>query len=238
MGIGSWVKEQVSDIGEWASGEGSFGYKTLIDDLTGKTSAEAAQQAAATEAAAMGDQLAYLQEVNRLPQQYRDQALTELASIYGLGGSGATTPAGSGGEISGVVPGGAFSGDQNAQQAMIDRVKASPMYQEIMAGREAGEEAVLRHASQTGGLRSGNVQRAMYDYDTQLQNQALSQGYAQQMAGLQGLAGLPTGSQQIGQTMGDIGRIRGQGIMGAAQAGQAGTQNMMNLGLGITGLFI
>lgn len=257
-----WLKEQWEDVEEWATGEGSLGYKTIYDDLSGKTSAEAAQQAAATEAGAMTDQLEYLQEVNRLPQQYRDQALTELASIYGLGGAaqsqqrqpsfGLPSSGMAGAEVNplmdagkmaaGTVGGGApGSGEvqpQNAQLAMIERVKASPMYQEIMAGREAGEEAVMRNAAQTGGLRSGNVQSAMYDYNTQLGNQALTQGYAQQMAGLQGLAGIPTGSQQIGQTMANIGRTQAQGILGGAQAQQAGTQNLMNLGFGVAGLFI
>lgn len=241
----------VGDVEEWAKGEGSLGYKTIYDDLSGKTSAEAAQSAAATQAGAMTDQLAYLQEINRLPQQYRDQALTELASIYGLGGATQSQPgqqatgnplmdAGrmAAGTIGGGAPGSGEVQPHNAQQAMIDRVKASPMYQEIMGGREAGEEAVMRHAAQTGGLRSGNVQSAMYDYNTQLGNQALTQGYNQQMAGLQGLAGIQTGSQQIGQTMADIGGVRAQGILGAGQGRQAGTQNLMNLGLGVAGLFI
>lgn len=187
----------------------------VLDDITGKTGQEAAEKAASTQAEAMTQQLNYLKEINRLPQQYKEQALTKLNEIYG-GGEGA----------------------MEAQQGMIDQAKASPYYQAMMGGRAAGEEGVMRHAAQTGGLRSGNVQEALYDYNTQLQNQALSGSYGQLMGGLQGLAGLGTNEQQIGQVYGDIGAARAAGITGAAQARQQGTQNLINLGLGIGGLLI
>jgi len=183
------------------------------DDITGKTGEEAAKKAASTQAEAMTQQLDYLKEINRLPQEYKEQALTRLNDIFS-GGPGA----------------------QEAQQQMIDQAKASPYYQAMMGGQQAGEEGVMRNAAQTGGLRSGNVQSALYDYNTQLQNQALSGAYGQQLQGLQGLAGLGTNEQQIGQTMGDIGATNAAGILGAAQSRQAGTANMMNLGLGLGSL--
>ena len=206
-------KWEKSGVEKWAKGEGDLGYKTIYDDLSGKTAGDAALAAAETEAAAMTDQLNYLMEINRLPQQYREEALTELAGLYGPEGAG-------------------------SQQKMIERAKASPLYQQIMGGQKAGEEAIMRNAAQTGGLRSGNVQSAMYDYSTQLQNQALTQTYGQQLQGLQGLAGLGTNEQQIGQTMANIGQTQAQGILGQAQAQTQGTQNMLNLGLGLAGLFV
>lgn len=196
-----------------ATGDENVSLGGAYDDITGKTAEEAAKRAGATEAQAMLEQLDYLKEINRLPQQYKEQALTELAGLYGEDG-GAN------------------------QQALIDRAKASPLYQQIMGGRAQGEEAVMRNAAVTGGLRSGNVQSAMYDYNTQLANQALTQSYGQQLQGLQGLAGLPTNEGQIGQTMANIGSAKADAIMGAANARQQGTQNIMNLGLGVAGLFV
>jgi hypothetical protein len=200
--------------GVQAYGEDIYrGAKQGYEDVSGKTAADAAKRASATQASAMMEQLDYLKEINRLPQQYKEQALTELAGLYGAEGS-------------------------ENQQVLIDRAKASPLYQQIMGGQAAGEEAVMRSAAQTGGLRSGNVQHAMYDYNTQLANQALTQTYGQQLSGLQGLAGLQTGEQKIGQTMADIGGVKAQGILGAAGAQQQGTQNLLNFGLGVAGLFV
>ena len=102
---------------------------------------------------------------------------------------------------------------------------------------EALEEAIMRHASATGGLRSGNVQEAMYDYNTQLQNQALLQSYNQQLQGLQGLAGLPSYAPQIASGMAGVGQTLGQGVSGAGQtiaqgqvaAGQAQQQGLQGI---------
>jgi hypothetical protein len=114
-----------------------------------------------------------------------------------------------------------------------------------MGARGAGEEAIMRGAGATGGLRSGNVQEALYDYNVGLQNTALTQAYSQQQAEedrslreLRGLAGLETGTGQIAQTIGDIGRTEAMGITGAAQARQQGMQNLMNLGMTGASLFI
>lgn len=177
--------------------------KKFGEDITGKTGERAASEAARTEAEAMTQQLNYLKEINRLPQELKEKALTELAGAVGIGEGGFT-----------------------------DRYKESPMYQSLMRGREAGEEAIMRGASTTGGLRSGNVQEALYDYNVGLERQ----GYGEYMQGLRGLAQLPTMEQQIGQTYGDIGRTQAAGILGAAQSRQAGTANLINLGLGLGGL--
>lgn len=207
MGWGSFTKS----VKKWAKGEGTLGWKTLADDITGKTGADAAKQAARTQAGAMTQQLDYLKEINKLPQQYKEEALTELRNI-------------------------AF--EPGAQEDMIEKIRQSPMYQQIMGGKAAGEEAVMRASSVTGGLRSGNVKEALYDYNVGLEREALSEGYGQQMAGFQRLAGLPTNEQQIGQVYSDIGATRAAGITGAAQARQQGTANLMNLGLGIGGLIL
>ena len=145
------------------------------------------------------------------------------------------------------------------QQAMIEQARQSPLFAAIMGGREAGEEAIARTASATGGLRSGGAQEAFYDYNTQLENRALLssydeqrdleqqqygrgqqqygqefQQYSQQLGGLQGLAQLPSSAERVAQMTGDIGRTQAQGITGAAQARESGQNQFMGnvLGLG------
>lgn len=132
------------------------------------------------------------------------------------------------------------AGTQFGQQDLIQQAMASPLYGAMMGGREAGEEAIMRRAGATGGLRSGNVQEAMYDYNTQLQNQALLQSYNQQLQGLQGLAGLPSYAPQIAGQMAGVGQTLGQGMIGAGtsraqgqvasgQALQQGLQGVSNI---------
>ncbi len=201
-----------------------------------KTSKEAAQTAATgattaaeTQAQSQREQLEYLKEVNALPTQLRDEALTQLGGLSGIG-------------------------DEGTQQAILDRAKSSPYYQEMMAGQEAGEEAIMRRAAATGGLRGGDVQAGLYDYSSRLQSQALSSAYGQEVQNLRGLAGLDTGQQQIAQTMGNIGTTQAQGILGASQAqaqgqiaggqifqqgmGQMANIGMQGLGMGIYGGYI
>lgn len=124
--------------------------------------------------------------------------------------------------------------EPGSQQALIDQAISSPLYGAIMGGQEAGEEAILRSAGATGGMRSGNAQYGLYDYNTQLQNQALLESYNQQLAGLQSLAGMPSKASEISGQMAGIGQTQAQGITAAAQAQQAASQqgigNIMGLG--------
>jgi len=196
------------------------GVKGAYEDISGKTAEDAAKRASATQASAMLEQLDYLKEINKMPQQYREAALKEMSERTQPGG----TP---------------------SQAERIGLAKESPLYAEIMGSRKAGEEGILRGAAATGGLRSGNVQENLYDYNVGLQNTALTQSYNQQQAEedrrlneLRGLAGLDTGTTQIAQTMGDIGGVKAAGITAEAQARTQGTSNIMNLGLGTASLFI
>jgi hypothetical protein len=197
--------------------EGPIGSATsdTFDDLSGKTAEDAAERASATEASAMLEQLDYLKEINKLPQQYKEQALTQMNEMFGGG-----------------------PGSMEAQQGMVDRAKASPFYQEMLGGLDAGTESVARRLAGSGSGRSGQVIKGMADYQGNQRNQALTQSYNQQMQGMSRLAGLPTMERDIGGVMGDIGRTKAQGIMGQAQAGIQGTQNMFNTGMGIASLFI
>ena len=184
-----------------------------LDDLFGGGGSDAADASIAgsqIQAQYQREALDYMKEREAVPQKYREGALDQMAGAYGVeGGTG-------------------------SQQEIIDRSLASPLYGQLMGGKEAGEEAILRNASATGGLRSGNVQSNLYDYNVQLQNQALLQSYNQQMQGLQGLAQLPSLAPQIAQQTGAIGTTLGQGQIAAGQAqqtgGQMGIGNMMGMG--------
>lgn len=173
--------------------------------ITGETAAEAATGAAATQAGYQQQALDYLKEISAVPQELRESALTQLAGVYGI------------------------PGYESTQADLIGRAKESPLYQEIMSSLPADEEAILRHASATGGLRSGGAVEALVDLNRRLSGEALSKAYGQQIGGLTGLAGLPTGAESIAGMTADIGRTLAGGQMGAAQSELAGTQNIMNM---------
>ncbi len=191
---------------------GSFG---LIDtDFSGQDAGNAAANAslaaANTSAAYQQQALDYLKEREELPQQFRDEALQFLGGVYGLeGGTG-------------------------SQQQLIDQAMASPLYGLLTGNKAAGEEAILRNASATGGLRSGSTQHNLYDYNTQLENQALLESYNQQLSGLSGLASLPSNASQIATGISGIGNTLAQGQTASAQAQlqaqQGGMQNLLGLG--------
>lgn len=176
----------------------------------GDDSSKAAIEASTITADAQREALAYLKEQDKLPTQFRDQALKYLAGSAGL-------------------PGGTGS-----QQTSIDAARQSPLYDAMMGTLGASEDAILRNQSMTGGLRSGNTQDALAKNAQQLEQNALLQSYTQQQNQLQGLAGLPSLAPQIASGISGIGATQGQGIVAAAQANQAGSQagmsNMMGLG--------
>jgi len=210
-------------------------------------SAEASIYGANLEAEAQREALAYLKEREELPRQFSEGALTRLGGLYGLEGG--------------------IGEPLKSQEELIQDALASPLYGQLMGGQEAGEEAILRSASATGGLRSGNVQQNLYDYNVQLENRALLDSYNQQVAdysqeisGLQGMAGLPSNAVEIARQTSAIGTTLGagqtaagaayaqgqiaagsayaQGQIAAGQAMQQGYQNIGSNTMGIADLGI
>jgi hypothetical protein len=177
--------------------------------------AASSREAAEVSAAAQREQLNYLREREALPQGLRDDALTRLSGLTGLTSQG-TAP----------------------QEQVLEAARKSPLYGGILEGREAGEDAILRNASATGGLRSGNTQEALYDYNTRLENQALMTSYGDITGTLQGFAGLPSNANQISNVMSNIGQTRAGGISGAGNAqltGILGAGNAMTQGMQTAG---
>ncbi len=100
----------------------------------GEDAAAASIRGSEIQAQYQREALEYLKQTEALPQQFREGSLKQMAGAYGVeGGTG-------------------------SQQDLINRAVQSPLYGAIMGGKEAGEESILRNASMTGGMRSGNVQ--------------------------------------------------------------------------------
>lgn len=185
---------------------------SFVGDLFGGDSKKESRRAAEVQADYQREALQYLQETEALPRQYREAAMRRLAGAYGL------------------------EGGEGSQEQIIEQARRSPLYSAIMSGQQAGEEAILRNQAATGGLRSGNTQMALADYNTRLQNQALLESYNQQMGGLQGMAGYPSNVNQIAAMQQGIGTTLAQGIIGGAQSRQAGIGQGMQTGLGVANL--
>jgi hypothetical protein len=104
-------------------------------------------------------------------------------------------------------------------QDFVAGLREDPFYLDLLG---AGEEAVLRGASATGGLRSGTANENLAR-----NNQNILRGlYSERVGGLQGMAGLPSNATQIGNVMGGIGATQAAGQVASGQAWQQGLQGI------------
>ena len=118
-----------------------------------------------------------------------------------------------------------YSGNQ---QGLVDAAMQSPYYTSMLA---QGEEATLRNAAATGGLRSGTTQNALAANNQNVLNSAIGQ----QLGGLQMLSGFQPNTTSIANMTSGIGSTLAQGQLGAAQARQQGLGNLMSLGGSLVG---
>ena len=176
----------------------------------GDDAADAAKDASQVQAQAQREALDYLKEREKLPSAFSDAALQGFGGEFGL-----TLD-----ENDEVVSDGL---------SIIDRARQSPFYKTSV--RDA-EEAVLRNASVTGGLRSGNTN----DNLARANNAVLQNAYNQQLSGLQGMMNMPSNANNIAASMAGIGQTQAQGMTAAAQAQQAGNQQGIDNLMGIAGL--
>lgn len=144
--------------------------------------------------------------------QAGETALTQQQALAGLGGT-------------------------EAQQNVINMIQESPQFKALT---QTGEEAILQQASATGGLRGGNVQRALAQYRPQVLSDLINQQYGR-LSGLSQLgqasaAGVGNAGQAAGANIGNLYGQIGSAQAGAALAGgQASAQQWGGLvsGLGI-----
>jgi hypothetical protein len=108
-----------------------------------------------------------------------------------------------------------------AQQAAIQQIAEGPLLQALT---RQGEQALLQNASATGGLRGGNLQRALAQFRPAMLQAALDQQYArlgglasigQQSAAGVGTAGMQTGVNTAG-LLGQVGAAQAGGVLGRA----------------------
>lgn len=130
-------------------------------------------------------------------------------------------------------------GGDEAQQQAIQRIEESPQFQAIT---QQGEEAILQRAAATGGLRGGNVQRALGQFRPQVLSNLIEQQFSrlgglsrlgqssaagQAQLGQQTSAGISNLLQQQGQTQAGLALARGQASLAPIQG--------FTQGLGILG---
>lgn len=200
------------------------------DPFFGGQAAASAEEGARLAAQGKKDELAYLQEINQVPQAFLEQAMQQYGGYYGIGYDPAT------GQATSIDP------TMPSQQERIGLAESSPLYASIMGSQQAGEEAVARSASATSGLRGGGTVAELAGFGKDLKNEALMSSYndqlrqeQQQMQGLGTLMGQQTYGQQIGQTMSGIGSTLAEGKIAGAQARSEGMGNAMQLGGTIAG---
>jgi hypothetical protein len=190
----------------------------FLGDITGANqAADAAKAAAATQAAAAG------QGIEEQRRQF--DAITQMMAPFLEAGTGALTAQQ---ELAGLA-------GAEAQQAAIQQLQASPAFQALT---QQGEEGILQSAAATGGLRGGDVQRALAQFRPQMLSQLIESQYGK-LGGLasmgQAAAGQQAGAGQ--QTAGNIANLLQQqaaatagGQIAAGQTGQQVFGNLLGLG--------
>lgn len=125
-------------------------------------------------------------------------------------------------------------GGAQAQQAAIEGISGSPMFQSLVA---QGEDALLQNAAATGGIRGGNTGAALAQFAPQMLNQQIQQ----QMAHLGGLAGMGmNASSQLASGLsglaGQRGDINASQHLGEYNAQRGFVTDAVGLGLQIAGI--
>lgn len=211
-------------------GAALIGGSAITGYLASGAQKDAAQKAADAQMAANQQQLAAQKENTaqalqfQKDQQARGDAIVQgqqgqtgaLFAPYLAAGSGALNGLnqyGAGG-LAAFNQQGAIAGSQGdaAQNAAIANIQNSPIFQALS---KQGEDAILQNASATGGLRGGNVQGALGQFQPALLNQLIQQQF-QNLGGLSSL-----GASSLNSLAGyGQGSASAQGQIGAGLAGQ------------------
>jgi hypothetical protein len=111
-------------------------------------------------------------------------------------------------------------GPAGAEQAQIDAVTRSPIFQERV---RQGEQALLSQASATGGLRGGNIQAALAQFRPAILAEELETRFGR-LGGMVGLGqrsavGVGEAGMQMGRDVSGLLATQGAARAGAALAG-------------------
>lgn len=194
-----------------------------IGKLTGaQDQADAAQSAAATQAASadkgIAAQQAALEQFRQTLAPFVNAgtgALTGQQNLLGLNGAG-------------------------AQQTAISGLQSSPAYQALS---QSGQDAILANASATGGLRGGNVQSALAQFQPALLAQLIQQQYSNlgnlSTMGANAAAGVGNAGMQTGSNVANLLQQQGAAMAGGqiAQGGVArqGFGDLLKIGSTVAG---
>jgi hypothetical protein len=197
----------------------AVGYLTGAHDQ-----AEAIQSGAQTQAASADKGIAF-------QQQALDQ-FTKTLAPYVNAGYGAL-----GGQQDLLGLNGA-----GAQQTAIAGIQASPQYQALS---QSGQDAILANASATGGLRGGNVQAALGQFQPALLSSLINDRFSQ-LGGLTqigqasaagtGAAGLQTGAN-VSNLLQQQGAALAGGQIAQGSVGRQGFSDLLKIGSTIAGAF-
>lgn len=206
-------------LGITAAGWAAIG-TTAVAAYSADRHGDAADAAAAAQGdaarAGMSEQQGRFDSVLKLLQPYVDAGTGALAQQKDLVGLGS---------------------DPRAQQAAIDAIMRSPQF---TSAQKLGEGRILANASATGGLRGGNTQAALAQFNPSLLASAINDQYGR-------LGGLVSIGQNAAAGVGNAGMATGNQIsgllqqLGASQAGgalaggrqQAGYAGAIGQGLGM-----
>ncbi len=194
----TWIAVAVVGVGAVAGGiSSSVSSRRASSDARKASEAQAGVEKEASSAQLQGqrEQLDYLKDVDKLPREYREQALTQLGDTF-LGPEGFEYPEGQ----------------------LLDQARNSEMFAML---REEGSDAVLRGASATGGLRSGGTSEALADNQQRAlmtAYQAQQEQYAMGLQGVSSLANLPLQTGAISNVYGNMATTAAEGIRGPGTA--------------------
>lgn len=161
----------------------------ILGDITGTNeAAKASKQAAGEQLEFQREGLDYMKQVQAPMLEYRNKALPSLYGFY--------DPA-----------------NPQGQQQFVDSAMQSPFYNQMI---QQGEEAVMRNAAATGGLRSGTTQQNL----ARNSQNVLQSLVGQQLQGLGSFAQTPINTQGIANQYNMMGGTQAGGTLAAGQAQQ------------------
>lgn len=183
--------------------------------LSSSNSSDAASQAAQTQSQASGAEIA--------ERQRQFNVVRDLLQPWVTSG---TTALGQQGDLIGLNGAG-------PQQAGIDSIRNGPQFSSL---QKTGENAILQNASATGGLRGGNVNAALGQYDQSILTGLIDQQYGrlsgiagqgQNAAAGVGAAAISTGTGNAA-SIGEAAAAQAGGILGGANASNGFINSAVN----------
>lgn len=209
--INPWIKAGQADLGgiqDLLGFGGSTGLgsglspadqvKFLVSNTTGKSHKQIMQWLAANPNASPDNQLAAVSSLADVNERARWQEYASAAGPY--------------------VPAGTPMSANDAQQAAIGKLKASPAFTSLY---DTGADTILQNAAATGGLRGGNTNNGLAQFGSSLLAQVIQQqlGNLGSVSGLGAQSGLGLGqiSQNNSNAQSQIyGQIGNANAVGAA----------------------